>query len=213
MKIKRLAFAAAMICLLSLIISAQQKKTYGKVSIKTPYGYLFISNSSEKSFTMEIRGKDIEVVNEGNNRMFIVDEKLLNIVQVDTKNFVSASEKLTEEQILEKHKAWESEFRSQAFKTKLELKTEPVTVKDFKAMLWGYRRPLANEEYDRDYLLTKLIGKEVLALNTSLYTGEKLADYQKFLVETLSTLKISSEPFDVQKLTEEFRRESEKKTD
>ena len=104
-----------MICLFSLIISAQQKKTYGKVSIKTPYGYLFISNSSEKSFTLEIRGKEIEVINEGNNRIFIVDEKLLNIVQADTKDFVSANEKLTEEQILEKHKIWESEYRRQAF--------------------------------------------------------------------------------------------------
>lgn len=213
MKIKRLMFAAAMIFLLSLMISAQQKKTYGKVSIKTAYGYLFISNSSEKSFTLEIRGKEIEVINEGNNRMFFVDEKLLNIVQADTKAFVSANEKLTEDQILEKHKVWESEFRSQAFKTKLELKTEQVTVKDFKTMFWGYARPLANEEYDRDYLLTKVVGKEVLALNTSLYIGDKLPDYQKFLVETLSTLKVSDEPFDVQKLTEEFRKDAEKKTD
>lgn len=213
MNIKKMAAAATMIFLLSLIISAQQKKTYGKVSIKTAYGYLFISNSSEKSFTLEIRGKDIEVINEGNNRMFFVDEKLLNIVQADTKAFVSANEKLTEEQILEKHKVWESEFRSQAFKTKLQLKTEPVTVRDFKAMFWGYTRPLANEEYDRDYLLTKVVGKEVLALNTSLYIGEKLPDYQNFLVETLSTLKVSDEPFDVQKLTEELRRDTEKKTD
>lgn len=211
MKINRLMFAAAMIFLLSLMISAQQKKTYGKVSIKTNYGYLFISNSSEKSFTLEIRGKDIEVINEGNNRMFFVDEKMLNIVQADTKDFVSANEKLTEDQILEKHKLWESEFRSQAFKTKLALKTEPVKVKDFKTMFWGYVRPLANEEYDRDYLLTKVVGKEVLALNTSIYIGEKLPDYQKFLVDTLATLKVSDEPFDVQKLTEEFRKEAEKK--
>ncbi|HVE56565.1 MAG TPA: hypothetical protein VNB22_07035, partial [Pyrinomonadaceae bacterium] len=110
-------------------------------------------------------------------------------------------------------KVWESDYRRQAFKTKFEIKTEPVTVKGFKALFWGYARPLANEEYDRDYLLTKVIGKEVLALNTSLYIGEKLADYQKFLVETLSTLKISDEPFDVQKLTEEFRKDAEKKTD
>lgn len=202
-----------MIFLLCVMIPAQQKKTYGKVSIKTAYGYLFISNSSEKSFTLEIRGKEIEVINEGNNRMFIVDEKLLNIVQAETKAFVSANEKLTEEAILEKHKGWESEFRSQAFKKKLEIKTEPVIVKDFRAMFWGYARPLANEEYDRDYLLTKVIGKDVLALNTSLYIGEKLSDYQKFLVETLGTLKISDEPFDVQKLTEEFRKDTEKKTD
>jgi len=211
--INRFAVVATAICLLSLMISAQQKTTYGKLSIKTAYGYLFISNSSEKSFTLEIRGKEIEVITEGNNRMFYVDEKLLNIVQADTKAFVSANEKLTEVQILEKHKVWESEFRSQAFKTKLVLKPEPVTVKDFKTMFWGYARPLANEEYDRDYLLTKVVGKEVLALNTSIYIGEKLSDYQKFLVDTLSTLKVSDEPFDVQKLTEEFRKESEKKTD
>ncbi|HVE56470.1 MAG TPA: hypothetical protein VNB22_06545, partial [Pyrinomonadaceae bacterium] len=111
MNIKRLMVAPVMIFLLSLLISAQQKKTYGKVSIKTAYGYLFISNSSEKSFTLEIRGKDIEIINEGNNRMFIVDEKLLNIVQADTKAFVSPNEKLTEEQILEKHKVWESDYR------------------------------------------------------------------------------------------------------
>ena len=209
--IKRFAVALTAICLLSLMISAQQKKTYGKLSIKTAYGYLFISNTSEKSFTLEIRGKEIEVINEGNNRMFIVDEKMLHIVQADTKAFITANEKLTEDQILAKHKVWESEYRSQAFKTKLEIKTEQAAVKDFKTMFWGYARPVANEEYDRDYLLTKVVGKDVLALNTSLYTGEKLIDYQKFLVDTLSTLKVSDEPFDVQKLTEEFRREAEKK--
>jgi len=211
--VNRFAVVTVTICLLSLMISAQKAKTYGKLSIKTAYGYLFISNTSEKSFTLEIRGKEVEVINEGNNRMFVVDEKLLNIVQADTKSFISANEKLTEEQILEKHKVWESEYRSQAFKTKLELKIEPATVKDFKTMFWGYARPLANEEYDRDYLLTKVVGKDILALNTSLYIGEKLPDYQKFLVDTLSTLKISDEPFDVQKLTEEFRKEAEKKTD
>ena len=211
--INRFAVALTAICLLSPMISAQQKKTYGKLSIKTAYGYLFISNSSEKSFTLEIRGKDIEVVNEGNNRMFFVDEKMLNIVQAATKDFVSANEKLTEEQILGKHKVWESDFRSQAFKTKLQLKTEPVSVRDFKALFWGYTRPLANEEYDRDYLLTKVVGKEVLALNTSLYIGDSLPDYQKLLVDTLGTLKVSDEPFDVQKLTEEFRKEAEKKTE
>ncbi len=211
--VNRFAVAAMLICLLSLIISAQKAKTYGKLSIKTAYGYLFISNTSEKSFTLEIRGKEIEIINEGNNRMFVVDEKLLHIVQADTKAFISANEKLSEEESLEKHKVWESEYRSQAFKTKLELKMEKVTVKDFKTMFWGYTRPLANEEYDRDYLLTKIIGKDVLALNTSIYIGEKVSDYQKFLVDTLSTLKISDEPFDVQKLTEEFRKETEKKTD
>lgn len=207
----KFAVVVTLICLLSLMISAQQKKTYGKLSIKTAYGYLFISNTSEKSFTLEIRGKEVEAIKEGSNPTFIVDEKLLQIVQADTKNFVSAAEKLTEEKILEKHKIWESEYLSGAFKKKLELKTEQVTVKDFKTMFWGYARPIANAEYDRDYLLTKVIGKEVLALSTSLYIGDKLPDYQKFLVETLATLKVSDEPFDVEKLAREFSKETEKK--
>ncbi len=211
--VNRFAVAAMIVCLLSPVISAQKAKTYGKLSIKTAYGYLFISNTSEKSFTLEIRGKEVEAIKEGNNPTFIVDEKLLQIVQADTKAFVSANAKLTEEQILEKDKIWESEYLSGAFKKKLELKTEKVTVKDFKTMFWGYTRPSMNEEYDRDYLLTKVVGKEVLALSSSLFIGEKLPDYQNFLADTLATLKISDEPFDIQKLTEEFRKEAEKKTD
>ena len=203
-KINRLLVAAMAIFLLSPLISAQQKIIYGRLSIKTDYGYLFISNTTEKSYTFEIRGKDIEEIKGGSHPTFVVDEKLLQIIQVDKKAFVSGNEKLTEEEILEKHKVWESDYLSGEFGKKLDLKIEKVIVKDFKTMFWGFQRPIANTEYDRDYLLTKVVGNNILALNVSLYVGDKLSDYQKFLVETLGTLKISDKPFDIKKLSEEI---------
>ena len=211
MTINRVVFVSLTVFLLSLIVSAQQKTIYGRSSIKTVYGYLFISNTTEKSYTLEIRGKEIEVIKEGNNPTFIVDGKLLQLVQAETKAFVSGDEKLKAEEILEKHKLWESEYLSGAFGKKLELKTEKVSVKDFKTLFWGYQRPVANTEYDRDYLLTTVVGNNVLALTVSLYVGDKLSDYQKFLVETLGTLKISDKPFDVLKLAAEIAPANEKR--
>ncbi len=210
-KINRLLVAVIAVFLLSPLISAQQKIIYGRLSIKTDYGYLFISNTTEKSYSFEIRGKDVEDIKGGSNPTFIVDEKLLQVIQVDTKAFVSGDEKLTEEAILEKYKVWESDYLSGQFGKKLDLKIEKVTVKDFKTMFWGYQRPAANTEYDRDYLLTKVVGNNVLALTVSLYVGDKVSDYQKFLVETLGTLKISDEPFDIKKLTEEILKTTEKR--
>jgi hypothetical protein len=210
--ISKLIAISTVIFLLSLMISAQQKRTYGRLSIKSAYGYLFISNTDEKSYTLEIRGKDVEPLKGGSNSAFIVDGKLIQIVQADKAAFVSANEKLSEEAILEKHKVWESEYLSGQFGKKLDLKTEKVTVKDFKTLFWGYARPSANTEYDRDYLLSKVVGKNVLALTASLSIGDKVTDYQKFLVETMATLKVSDEPFDVQKLTEEITREVKKTT-
>lgn len=210
--ISKLIAISTVIFLLSQIISAQQKRTYGRLSIKSAYGYLFISNTDEKSYTLEIRGKDIEAIKGGSNPAFIVDGKLLQIVQAETKAFVSGDEKLSEEAILEKHKVWESEYLGGQFGKKLELKTEKVIVKDFKTLFWGYQRPSANTEYDRDYLLSKVIGKNVLALTASLSIGDKVSDYQKFLIETMATLKVSDEPFDVQKLAEEITKEVKKTT-
>ncbi len=203
-KIIRLLAAATAVFLLSQLISAQEKFIYGRLSIKTDYGYLFISNTTEKSYTFEIRGKDIEEIKGGSNPTFVVDEKLLQIIQVDTKFFVSGNEKLTEEEILERHKVWESDYLSGQFGKKLELRSEKVTVKDFKTMFWGYQRPTENTEYDRDYLLTRVIGNNILALTVSLYVGDKVSDYQKFLVETIGTVKIGDKPFDVKKLSEEI---------
>jgi hypothetical protein len=210
--INKLIAISTVLFLLSLITSAQQKQAYGRLSIKTGYGYLFISNTPEKSYSLEIKGKDIKPLKDGSNPTFIVDGKLLQVVQADTNYFVSTNEKLNEEAILEKHKVWESEYLGGEFGKKLDLKIEKVTVKDFKTMFWGYERPNANVEYDRDYLLTKVVGKNVLALTVSLSYGDKVSDYQKFLVETMATLKVSDETFDVQKLVEEIAKELKKTT-
>lgn len=210
LNINKLIFSVAVIFLLSLLISAQQKSALAKAAITTDYGLLFISNSKEKSFTLEIRGKNIEPLKGGNNPAFIVDGKLLQVVLAATKDFVTDVEKLKEEEILEKHKIWESEYLGGKFGKKLDLKMENVKVKDFKTLFWGFERPLANEKYDRDYLLTTIVGKNVLALSTSVLVGEKVSDYQKFLVATLATLKISDEPFDIQKLADEISRDAEK---
>lgn len=208
--LNRLIVSVMAIFLLSLMISAQQKQSFGKASIKTNYGYLFISNTKEKSFTFEIRGKDVKPMTGGNNPMFTVDGKFFQVVIADTKNFVPDGKKLNEMEILELHKIWESDYLSEVYGKKLELIIEKVSVKDFTTMFWGFERPMPNQKIDRDYFLTKVVGKNVLVLSSSLNVGEKVSDYQKFLVEMMETLKISDEPFDITKLAEEIRKEASK---
>lgn len=215
-RFRKLTAGLGLILLLGLSGSAQTKSPqYGEVSIKTSYGYLFINNTKEKSFTLEIKGKDIQILEGGSHPTFIVDDKLLQIILADTKFFVKPDEKLKEEEILEKHRVWENDYLNGQLKQKLDLKVEKVIIKDFNTLSWGYVRPSdkpkTSDEYDRDYLLTKVVGKDVLALSTSLYVGEKLADYQKFLVQTMETLKISDTPFDILKIAEAISKDAPKR--
>jgi len=191
---RRSAILFSVLLVLGAVAHGQQ------FSIKTADGFLFVQNSPDRSFTIEIRGKDVKTQQTGENPSFVVDGKLVQIVYPSTEDFVPAGKELKDERILELHQVWESDYLAEAFGGKLKLTSEAMTVKGTAAMCWSFVRPKYAEEFDRDLFMTVVVGKHILGLNSPVPKEAKLDDYAKLHVEIMSTQNVSHKPFDIEKL-------------
>lgn len=177
-------------------------KAQERFSIKTANGYLFVQNSSEKSFTLEFNGKSIEPKTAGENPTFIVDGQLVQIVWVETKNFVTAGKTPAETQTLELHRGWEVDYLAGVYEQKLTPVSETQTIAGQTALSWYFVRPKFKVEYDRDVFLTIVVGKNVIGLSSPLRLADKLDDGRAVLARILKTINISDKPFDMKKLSD-----------
>ncbi len=186
---------------------AQTNTVIPTATIKTADGYLFIHNTKIKSFTLEIKGKDVTTPkNQTNVPMFFVNGKIVQIVTTETSNFIPAGKTLSDDEILEAHKKWESDFLSGEYKSKLQVESEKFSLGERKTLFWGFKRPGLSDTFDRDYFLTTTFGMTLLAVSSPVKSKEELSAYKALLTEIMSTLKVSSEPFDVQKIADGLRK-------
>jgi len=181
-------------------------------AIKTEYGFLFVVNEKDKSLTFEIRGKEVKSL-KGSVPMFMVDGKVLQILIVKKSNFVKNDKKLTDEELLEAHKVWESDYLSkEVYDEKLSIESEKLAFGDRQALFWGFKRPGENKNFDRDYFLTTNMGNYLLGLGSPVAPTQEKAEIQKFLSGLMDSLKVSDKPYDLEKLSEEIRLSSKDKT-
>jgi hypothetical protein len=129
---KFLLLTIAMFCVFSVSVFSQ-------AAIKTENGYLFINNGKEKSFTVEVTGKNVKTV-KNENPTFSIDDRILQLLTVANKNFTD--KQLGDDELLEAHKVWESDYlATEVFKKKLTVEAEKVTVNDRKTLFWIIKRP------------------------------------------------------------------------
>jgi hypothetical protein len=167
---KFLLLTIAMFCVFSVSVFSQ-------AAIKTENGYLFINNGKEKSFTVEVTGKNVKTV-KNENPTFSIDDRILQLLTVANKNFTD--KQLGEDELLEAHKVWESDYlATEVFKKKLTVEAEKVTVNDRKTLFWIIKRPAYTEEFDRDVYMTTIIGNSVFGLSSPIEPETKKADMQK----------------------------------
>jgi hypothetical protein len=185
---------------------AQQQPLSGRSSIKLADGYLFVMNAADKSFTLEVKGKDVEAQAVGENPAFVVDGRLVQVIIVENKAFLNGAAVLDEEKLLGLHRDWESDYlQKEGYQAKFTVSSEPLLAKDRRMLFWGFTRPKYNETVDRDYFLTTIVGSRVVGLNSPVTKGDAIADYKKLLLDILSTLKVSDKPIDVAKISVQVR--------
>ncbi len=177
--------------------------SFSQAGIKTPTGYLFIKNGKDKSYTMEINGNNITAL-KSPTPAFSIAGKIFQILSVPISNFTD--KKMTDIELLEKHKIWESDYLSERFKEKLTIDSEKLTFGERKALFWGFTRPTLNQQYDRDYYMSTVIGSSLLVLSSPIKIGENKADYQTFLSDMMKTVKVSDKPFDIAKMAEDIKK-------
>lgn len=188
-----------------LILLASAINSFAQAVIKLEDGFLFINNEKDKSFTLEIKGKDVKAL-ESSVPMFMVDGKILQILIVPKGNFLTNDKRISGDALLEAHKLWETEYLgTEVYKTKLTLESDKLSFGERKALFWGFTHPNSNQQFDRDYFLTTSMNSYLLGLSSPATPKQSKADTEKFLSDLMKTLVVSDKPFDVTKLADEIQ--------
>ncbi|HZE64534.1 MAG TPA: hypothetical protein VE056_11670 [Pyrinomonadaceae bacterium] len=177
--------------------------------IKTEDGTLFVWNLHELHFTLAVKGKEIKQVNVPDRIFLAVDGKTLQIQAAQISNFApnAREKKLDNKAVLAAHRDWESNYIGELLKNKLTLKSFSVNMSALgAASLWEFDMPEGmNSEAKTQVYVTVVSGDYVLMLNCEATTTTPEVEVRKFLLDTIATLKTSSESIDVQKLSESIR--------
>ena len=177
--------------------------------IKTDDGMLFVWNINELHLTLAVKGKDIKRANESDHIFLAVDGKPLQIQTAEIRNFApeAREKKLDDKAVLAAHREWESKYIGELLKSKLTLKSFSVNMSALgPASLWEFDMPEGmNTEVKTQVYVTLVRGDYVLMLNCEATTTTPEVEVRKFLLDTIATLKTSSEPIDVQKVSESIR--------
>ena len=177
--------------------------------IKTDDGMLFVWNINELHLTLAVKGKDIKRADDSDHIFLAVDDKTLQIQTAEIRVFASNAreKKLDDKALLAAHREWEAKYIGELLKSKLTLKSFSVNMSALgPASLWEFDMPEGmNAEVKTQVYVTLVRGEYVLMLNCEATTTSSEAEVRKFLLDTIATLKTSSEPIDVQKVSESIR--------
>lgn len=179
-------------------------------AIKTIDGYLLVWNRPDLHFTVLIKGKDIKPLNDSEHVFFNVDGMVFQIQLASVSEFApdAKEKKLDDKAILDAHRDWESKFIEGLLGNKLKLQSFNAKLSTGgEASLWQFEMPQGmNAEARKQLYLTVVRGDYVLLLNSVATATISEETSRKFLLDTMSTLKISSTPIDVKKLSESIRK-------
>jgi len=177
--------------------------------IKTDDGMLFVWNFNELHLTLGVKGKEIKQVDVPDRIFLAVDGKTLQIQTAEIRVFApdAREKKPADKALLAAHREWESKYIGELLKSKLTLKSFSVNMSALgPASLWEFDMPEGmNAEVKTEVYVTVVRGDYVLMLNCEATTTTPEAEVRKFLLDTIATLKTSSEPIDVQKVSESIR--------
>lgn len=167
-------------------------------AVRTKSGLLIIWNEPKGNFTLELRGKEFEPV-ENKNVAFLVDGKFLQIVSPFRSEFLSAElkpEKLDESKILAIHRDWEADYLGNVLKEKLHVESEEIKLKNDKAaLIWSFVVPKsAGGSVKKQIFLTVVKGDSLLALNGAVTPEVTEELVRRFLIETANTLRVYEKP-------------------
>ncbi len=185
-----------LILILTGLTTAQDENIRGVV--KSPNGILIVWNQPSNNFTLQVKGNDVEPV-ENRNLAFLIDGKFLQVVTAFKKDFLSDKQKkedLDDKSILAAHFIWESSYLEQVVGEKLDIISETISLPNNKAaILWSFRTPEKDKgEVLRQVFLTTVNGESVLALNGAVTSSVGESTVRDFLLATAATLSVRDKP-------------------
>jgi hypothetical protein len=208
---KNNVFVTAFTFVLALTLNASIAKGQedGPAAIRTSDGYLFVWNRQDLHFSLSIKGKDIQPLNDTEHIFFNVDGKVFQIQSLPINNFLSG-QRLDDKSILAAHRDWESKFVEGLLSKKLTVQSSSEKLGNGSdILLWQFDMPQGLDDDAKKQLYLTLVSKDYVLLFNSVATktiSESVA--RKFLLDTVATLKISSVPISVKELQEAIRKRS-----
>ncbi|MEQ1924057.1 MAG: hypothetical protein ABL952_16255 [Pyrinomonadaceae bacterium] len=203
MKFRKL-FLILIVCFSITELSAQDERV--RAVLKTGSGVLVVWNEPEANFTLEVKGRDFQKI-ENKNMAFLIDGKFLQVVSAFTKEFlteVQQKEKLDESKILASHLSWETAYLSSELNEKLMIESEQITLQGGKiGVLWGFPVPKTTDGMvKKQVFLTVAKGASVLVLNGAVTSATDEKAVRAFLIETAKTLRTYEKPLSQKEATE-----------
>lgn len=201
----RLTFAHAP----ALVLFSQESD---RAAIKTADGFLFVWNRPDLYFTISIKGKDIQPLNDPAHVFFNVDGMVFQLQVAEISEFAPDAriKKLDDKTILAAHRDWESKFVEGLLGKKLQVQTLNTRLSNGgDALLWQFDMPEGiNADAKKQLYLTIVSKNYVLLLNGVVNAAVTETAVRKYLLNTIATLKISPVPIDVKQLAESIRKGS-----
>ncbi len=203
--------------LLSTLLSAGARPQESGVSaVKTADGFVLVWNEPGVYFTLAVKGRNVRPMNSTEHVFFNVDGVVFQVQTVAVKEFMKdfRDGKPDDATILAAHRDWESKFISESLLgAKLDVKTAPLKLGDGRdALLWKFDMPEmpegAQSSAKEQLYLTVVSGDHVILLNGVVEGDVPEAAVQKFLLDTLSTLRASAKPINLRELQEAIRKGS-----
>lgn len=191
---------------LAFFVSAKaQADNNQQLIMQTQDGILVISNNADVSYAIEFKGKDFKSV-ESQNLMFVVDGRVVQLVEVANSEFAKTTPK-TDQEMLILHKDWENKYLNDTLKANAVAKFENVSLPGNRAALfWDYPMPAKmSEQVAAQLFLTTIAGKSLVAINVGLEKKDTKQAARDYMTKSLSSIKTSQKPFDVNAISARIR--------
>jgi hypothetical protein len=183
----------------------------GWTALKTDDGILFVWNRTGLSFTLSIKGREIRPM-DGENILFMVDGSVLQIQSLPISDFApdARAKKLDDKSILSAHRDWESKYlETELLHSKLTVQsTSEKLANGSQVLIWQFDLPerLQTSDAKKQLYVTVVAKDYIILLNGVVTATTSEATVRSFLLDKMSTLKVSPERIDVKKLQEAIRK-------
>jgi hypothetical protein len=214
MKVRRCLSVVILVLLPSLLSVRAEQQEDGISAVKTDEGLMLVWNQPDIHFTLEIKGKDVRPLNSAEHVFFNVDGMPFQVQSAAITEFMKDADrkKQDDKSILMAHRDWESQFiQSSLLDKKLNVQTVPQKLSNGgQALLWKFEMPampeVTNSTAKSQIYLTVVSGDKVILLNGVVEGAIAESAVEKFLLDTISTLKVSPKPIDLRELQETIRK-------
>ncbi len=125
---------------------AALKKSLDMYALKDSDGLVIVWNRSKPYFKMKVIGKETKGTAEGESAYFMVDGVFLQVLSLETDQFIKKTVGLSNEQILEAHRDWEFDYMKHLIGAGASVKSWPSKLPDGTPVLYWEAIPEVIEE-------------------------------------------------------------------